>query len=238
MKYIILKKELAYLTCSGIAKALPESVENFDVPCCVPVYSAEEVANSSMPLEWKQIIHNSMAFGDIPPYDEMASGAVIGFVMLERNSPVNGIWTNGWGKECAAIICARMFDSPITVPTSVLENMDPGVCRLLPSHNVSTRQQMVLANVLRLNVNREIYDIAAEGGVFHLEMSHMMEELCLNEDGSLKEFEGFMICHADKEKKFKWHDGCYMETDDENIFNVNTKKRARLILSCQLPEFL
>ena len=97
MKVLSIQQPWATLICHGIKNIENRSWKPQVIPKKILIHASKACTArciNQMPLEWAQDVLNEVKFGNVPDFKEMPSGAIIGYVTIERidHKTNNSIW--------------------------------------------------------------------------------------------------------------------------------------------------
>lgn len=213
MKVLSIQQPWATLICHGIKNIENRSWKPQEIPEKILIHASKACTArciNQMPLEWAQDVLNEVKFGNVPDFKEMPSGAIIGYVTIERidHKTNNSIWA------CAGdddpdnyywhLKDAFVFDEPITGIKGKLRlwNYDLDESALPAAHQVELYGYFCAdSDTIAVPVSNGEFKSVKENGHFEFDLDTYAQEVC--EDGKciLKPFKKIIFCAEDGEKR-------------------------------------
>lgn len=199
-KTVSIPQPYAEALCSNACDVLHLDVAPEELPCRCIIRATRPVFNPQTPLEWIMAIHNEQVYGTFGATDTLPVDVPIGYVDVVEKVPYDyNIWSLGLPEPVFRVENAHLFDEP----SPLLPNReDLPLDKWLPSHVVKRSYPYVGMMFISLDVNPDIFNLAAHRGTFLVDLTHEFDDLCITEDGLIDgKYDAFLTC-GNLEKRF------------------------------------
>ena len=188
MKTLSVQEPWAYLICAGIKDVENRTWKPAKVPGRILIHASKKKVtknfNGDIP-EWQaSLIINHQIFGDIPEYEDMPLGAIIGYATVTGFSEMtDSPWDGG---DCIKwmIEDAWLFDEPILNVNGKLNLFDYDIGELPPAHKVVLHKVEVENGDVTIHISDIDLKMAEEDGFLELFFTEEQVGAILTEDAN------------------------------------------------------
>lgn len=170
MKTLTIQQPWASLICAGMKDVENRTWKTPKLPMRILIHSGGKKIPSTLldevPEECFAAITNGIAFGWIPPFEEMLYSAIIGYVdVVDIREATDSIWDAGEGSLKWVLKNPRLFDTPIFNVKGQLGlfNYPLDEDDLPPSHEVTCAYPRLEGNQLIFPLGAHFFDYILEG---------------------------------------------------------------------------
>lgn len=203
MEIVNLQPQLAALTLARICPIVslqerPQECKSF------LVYASEQVFDPKVtPIEWTMEANNEMVYGNIPTFDRLPKGAIIGYVKTYGDALKDpSIWSKGLDGVLCRVSDACFFDRPIHFPEYALRYL-----RFDDFEDETSTHEIRFPNrpwasdeLLQVPVNPTLFEQLSVLGVLTLDLYGLLKELVLDDKGELRDLKRLIITSGSRDK--------------------------------------
>lgn len=213
MKVLSVQQPWASLIVAGIKDVENRTWQPKENPGRILIHASKKTSLRAMgnePLEWVQEIFNEQTYGNLPDFNELPDGAIIGYVTVDKidHDTNQSVWASGpdnvpdlfyWHLKDAYI-----FDEPISGVKGKLHlweyNIDED--NLPPAHQAKVIIPSVTDESITVPVKRELWDNLAANQTLALELGTLANDICLPDVFNLKPLKTITFTHNGEKRSF------------------------------------
>ena len=241
MKTIKVTQPYAILICMGQIGEVPIEVLHQERFERIYIYATEQVFNPQTPIELVQLVSNQWLYGYIDKTESLPVNAVVGFVDVDYEIPVNTpIWNAAFGKETCHAYSAHVFDSPINIPYDALENINLEFADIFPSHVMHSNCAWFSNHSLNFPLSEQLFFNFVHHNKLVVDVDVKLAQLVLDENRALREIRFLHIYCGNRSRSYNCEAELISDLDENgepilypSILGVGGREiRLRLLVSC------